>query len=100
MRRIAAVLALSLCAAVPALAQDRTTLPLVAMLRVNTPDTVEPGATMFRTASTMSTSQVKTVPAHLPADFPLTRDKPAACMTRASVSIIASRSTRTWREST
>ncbi|HEY8873252.1 MAG TPA: ABC transporter substrate-binding protein [Stellaceae bacterium] len=50
MTRIAAVLALSLCAAVPALAQDRTTLPLVAMLRVNTPDTVEPGATMFRTA--------------------------------------------------
>ena len=50
MRRVAAVLALSLCAAVPALAQDRTTLPLVAMLRVNTPDTVEPGATMFRTA--------------------------------------------------
>ena len=50
MRRVAAVLALSLGAAVPALAQDRTTLPLVAMLRVNTPDTVEPGATMFRTA--------------------------------------------------
>jgi putative ABC transport system substrate-binding protein len=44
------VLALSLCAAVPALAQDRTTLPLVAMLRVNTPDTVEPGATLFLTA--------------------------------------------------
>jgi putative tryptophan/tyrosine transport system substrate-binding protein len=50
MRRVAAVLALSLGPAVPALAQDRTTLPLVAMLRVNTPDTVEPGATMFRTA--------------------------------------------------
>jgi hypothetical protein len=30
--------------------QDRTTLPLVAMLRVNTPDTVEPMATKFRTA--------------------------------------------------
>jgi putative ABC transport system substrate-binding protein len=44
------MLALSLCAAVPALAQDRTMLPLVAMLRVNTPDTVEPGATLFRTA--------------------------------------------------
>jgi putative tryptophan/tyrosine transport system substrate-binding protein len=50
MRRVATFVALWLCAAVPALAQDRTTLPLVAMLRVNTPDTVEPGATMFRTA--------------------------------------------------
>ena len=50
MRRVAAMLALSLCAAVPALAQDRTTLPLVAMLRVNTADTVEPMATKFRTA--------------------------------------------------
>ena len=50
MRRVAALLALALCAAVPALAQDRATLPLVAMLRVNTADTVEPMATKFRTA--------------------------------------------------
>ena len=48
MKRVAAVLALWLCAAGPALAQDRTSLPLVAMLRVNTPDTVEPMTTWFR----------------------------------------------------
>ena len=48
--RVAAVLALWLCAAAPALAQDRTAMPLVAMLRVNTSDTVEPMATKFRTA--------------------------------------------------
>jgi putative ABC transport system substrate-binding protein len=50
MTRVAALLALALCAAGPALAQDRTKLPLVAMLRVNTADTVEPMATKFRTA--------------------------------------------------
>ena len=50
MRRIAAVLAFWLCTAVPVLAQDRAMLPLVAMLRVNTADTLEPGATLFRNA--------------------------------------------------
>jgi ABC-type uncharacterized transport system substrate-binding protein len=50
MKRVAAVLALWLCSAVPTLAQDRSTLPLVAMLRVNTADTVEPGNTFFRNA--------------------------------------------------
>jgi putative ABC transport system substrate-binding protein len=49
-RRIAVVLAFWLCAAVPALAQDRAMLPLVAMLRVNTADTVEPMTTWFRNA--------------------------------------------------
>jgi putative tryptophan/tyrosine transport system substrate-binding protein len=44
------VAALWLSAAISALAQDRTTLPLVAMLRVNTPETVEPMATSFRNA--------------------------------------------------
>src|SRR5947208_12528002 len=50
MKRVAAMLALWLCGAGSALAQDRTSLPLVAMLRVNTSDTVEPMATKFRTA--------------------------------------------------
>src|SRR5207248_7915461 len=50
MRPLAAVLAVSLIAASPALALDKATLPLVAMLRVNTPDTIEPMATMLREA--------------------------------------------------
>jgi putative ABC transport system substrate-binding protein len=50
MKRIGTVLALWLCTVVPTLAQDRSTLPLVVMLRVNTADTVEPGNTFFRNA--------------------------------------------------
>jgi putative ABC transport system substrate-binding protein len=50
MRRIAAVVAFWLCTTVPVLAQDRAALPLVAMLRVNTRDTIEPGTTLFRNA--------------------------------------------------
>lgn len=44
------MLTLLLCATVPVLAQDRASRPLVVMLRVNTPDTVEPMATSFRNA--------------------------------------------------
>ena len=36
--------------AIPASAQDKAALPLVAMLRVNSANTIEPMATMFRTA--------------------------------------------------
>src|SRR5437588_157424 len=50
MRRVLAVLVSCLCAATPGVAQDRPTLPLVAVLRVNTADTVEPGQTLFRNA--------------------------------------------------
>jgi putative tryptophan/tyrosine transport system substrate-binding protein len=50
MRRALALLASCLCIAAPSLAQDRTMLPLVAVLRVNTADTVEPGQTLFRNA--------------------------------------------------
>lgn len=50
MRRSGGGLALLLCLAFPVLAQDKSALPLVAMLRVNTADTVEPMATSFRKA--------------------------------------------------
>ena len=50
MRRVLALLVSCLCAPPPGLAQDRPTLPLVAVLRVNTADTVEPGQTLFRNA--------------------------------------------------
>jgi putative ABC transport system substrate-binding protein len=50
MKHIANLLALALCAAVPAMAQDAASLPLVGILRINTPDTVEPTATLFRDA--------------------------------------------------
>ena len=50
MRQTATILALLLYAAVPAFAQDRATLPLVVMLRVNTASTVEPMETSFRNA--------------------------------------------------
>jgi putative tryptophan/tyrosine transport system substrate-binding protein len=50
MKRVAAVLALWLCAAVPAIAQERAALPLVGVLRVNTPENVEPFPTIFREA--------------------------------------------------
>jgi putative ABC transport system substrate-binding protein len=50
MKRIALVLALGLCAAVPAFGQNSGNLPLVGVLRVNTADTVEPAATGFKEA--------------------------------------------------
>jgi putative ABC transport system substrate-binding protein len=39
---------LALCAGAPAFAQDAASLPLVGVLRINTPDTIEPMATQFR----------------------------------------------------
>jgi ABC-type uncharacterized transport system substrate-binding protein len=50
MRRVALALALGLCAAVPAFAQNAETLPLVGWLRISTAVTSEPGATLLRTA--------------------------------------------------
>jgi putative tryptophan/tyrosine transport system substrate-binding protein len=50
MRRVAALVALALCAAVPAFAQNATRLPLVGVLRINTAANNEPTATMFRDA--------------------------------------------------
>ena len=50
MRRAAAALALWLCAAASALAQDRENPPVVGILRMNTADNVEPFATGFRNA--------------------------------------------------
>jgi putative tryptophan/tyrosine transport system substrate-binding protein len=47
---IGALLLLALCAGVPAFAQDAANLPLVGVLRINTPDTLEPMATQFRAA--------------------------------------------------
>jgi len=48
MKRIALVLALGLCAAGPGFAQNAGNLPLIGWLRINTPDTVEPQATLFK----------------------------------------------------
>jgi putative tryptophan/tyrosine transport system substrate-binding protein len=45
-----AALALWLCAAIPALAQNADNLPIVGVLRINTTDSVEPFATGFRDA--------------------------------------------------
>jgi putative ABC transport system substrate-binding protein len=50
MKYIGVFLVLALCAGTPVFAQDATNLPLVGVLRINTPDTVEPMATQFRTA--------------------------------------------------
>ena len=50
MALLAAFLAMLLLWAIPASAQDKAALPLVAMLRVNSANTIEPMATMFRTA--------------------------------------------------
>jgi putative ABC transport system substrate-binding protein len=41
---------LALCVAAPAFAQDKTQLPLVGVMRINTPDNVEPFSTIFRNA--------------------------------------------------
>ena len=48
MKFIAALLVLALCAGAPVAAQDTANLPLVGVLRINTPDTIEPMATQFR----------------------------------------------------
>jgi ABC-type uncharacterized transport system substrate-binding protein len=50
MKRIGALFVLCLSIAVPAAAQDRATLPMIAVLRVNTADTTEPGNTFLRNA--------------------------------------------------
>src|SRR5437667_3863018 len=50
MKRLVAAFALWLCVAVPALAQKADNLPVVGILRINTPVTVEPFATGFRDA--------------------------------------------------
>src|SRR5216684_4121193 len=50
MRRIAVAIALGLCTAVPAPAQNAENLPIVGVLRINTQDTVEPFATGFKDA--------------------------------------------------
>ena len=50
MKYIGVFLVLALCAGTSAFAQDAANLPLVGVLRINTPDTVEPMATLFGTA--------------------------------------------------
>src|SRR5579863_1790395 len=50
MRRIGALFVLCLSIAFPAVAEDRATLPTIAVLRVNTADTTEPGNTFLRNA--------------------------------------------------
>jgi hypothetical protein len=44
------ILFVALCNAVPALAQNPDNLPLVGVLRLNTPENVEPVPTIFRNA--------------------------------------------------
>ena len=48
MTRIAAFLALAICAALPAFAQNRAELPLVGVLRINSATNNEPTATLLR----------------------------------------------------
>src|SRR5882757_8127325 len=50
MKRTAIAFALWLCAIIPAFAQNAGNLPIVGILRINTPDTVEPFATGFKDA--------------------------------------------------
>src|SRR6266481_1688520 len=50
MNYIGALLVFVLYGGAPAIAQDAANLPLVGVLRINTPDTVEPMATQFRAA--------------------------------------------------
>jgi putative tryptophan/tyrosine transport system substrate-binding protein len=50
MKHVGALLIFVLCCGAPAIAQDAANFPLVAVLRINTPDTVEPMATLFRAA--------------------------------------------------
>ena len=47
-RRLPLILFVWLCNAVPVFAQDSENLPLVGVLRINTPDNVEPFPTIFR----------------------------------------------------
>jgi putative tryptophan/tyrosine transport system substrate-binding protein len=49
-KHVGALLIFVLCCGAPAIAQDAANFPLVAVLRINTPDTVEPMATLFRAA--------------------------------------------------
>ena len=48
MKRTVALLVLMVCAALPAVAQDTTRLPLVGVLRINSPENVEPFPTILR----------------------------------------------------
>ena len=48
MKSVAAAFALWLCAAASVSAQNAGNLPLIGWLRINTPDTVEPQATLFK----------------------------------------------------
>jgi putative tryptophan/tyrosine transport system substrate-binding protein len=50
MERVALIFALGLCVTVPAFAQNPGNLPVVGILRINTADTVEPTATLFKDA--------------------------------------------------
>jgi putative ABC transport system substrate-binding protein len=50
MKQIAALLVLTLCTVAPAFAQNTGNLPLVGVLRINTPENVEPFPTIFRDA--------------------------------------------------
>jgi putative ABC transport system substrate-binding protein len=50
MKYIGTLLVLALCAGVPLFAQDAGNLPLVGVLRINSPDNVEPFPTIFRDA--------------------------------------------------
>jgi putative tryptophan/tyrosine transport system substrate-binding protein len=52
MKHVGALLVFALCAGAPVFAQDAANLPLVGVLRINTPDTVEPMAAQFRAALT------------------------------------------------
>ncbi len=52
MRSLVAAATLWVCTALPAFAQDAGNLPIVGVLRINTPDTVEPAQTMLRDALT------------------------------------------------
>ena len=45
-----ALLVFVLCGSVPAIAQDAANLPLVGVLRINTPETAEPGTTLLKNA--------------------------------------------------
>jgi putative ABC transport system substrate-binding protein len=49
-KRVGAALALWLCAAMPAFAQNRENLPVIGILRIGTAETVEPFATEFNDA--------------------------------------------------
>ena len=58
MRRIVVALAISLCATIPAVAQDAAPLPLVGVLNINTAANDEPTAAMLRDARNRLRSRV------------------------------------------